>query len=150
MPPVSGSSPRATRWPASARADRAAREAEHAVSIIATSSTAPSPGPRALGERGQDADHAPQPAAHVGELEARHLRRRRPPALDAEDARAREVVEVVPGALRERAGLAVAGERADDEPRVRCAQLRVREAEAIEHAGPELLEAARRTRRPGA
>ena len=93
-----------------------------------------------LGEGGEDADHAPEAAAHVGDLEARHLGRAAARPLGAEDAGAGEVVDVVPGALRERPRLPVAGERADDELRIAGAELVVAEAEAGEDAGAELIE----------
>src|ERR1035438_10002494 len=82
----------------------------------------------------------PQPPADVGELEPGHLRRSASWAVHAEYPRARQVVEVVTGAAGERTVLPVSRQRADDEARVRLAQSRVPQAEALEHTGPELLE----------
>ena len=109
-------------------------------SIIETSTKLALAGASALGERREDPDHAPEPAAHVGELEAGRLRRSVRRALEAEDPGAREVVDVVPRAQRERPRLAVAGERADHEAWVLREERLVREAEPVHHAGTELLE----------
>ena len=51
-----------------------------------------------------------------------------------------EVVHVVAGAVAQRAVLAVAGDRAVDEPGVLLAQALVADAEAVEHAGAEGLQ----------
>ena len=93
-----------------------------------------------VAQRGEDRDHTPHAAADVGELRGRHLRRRAHRPLRAEDSGPSEVVEVVAGALRELARLAVSRERTNDEARVLAAEHGVAEAEAIEHAGAELLE----------
>ena len=45
-----------------------------------------------------------------------------------------------PGAVAQRAVLAVAADRAVDDPRVDLPQRLVADAEAVEHAGPEGLE----------
>jgi hypothetical protein len=63
---------------------------------------------------------------------------RRP--LQAENAGARQIIEVVPRAERERAVLPVSGQRAHDEARVSRPQHGVPEAQPIEHARAELLE----------
>ena len=82
--------------------------------------------------------HSPPPTSAICNAGYRGRRVRR--ALEAEHARPREVVQVVPGALRQRSGLPVAGERADDEARVRGEQRRVRHAEPVEDPRPELLD----------
>ncbi len=94
----------------------------------------------ALAQGAQDRDDAPQAAGDVGELPAGHRGRGARGAHQPEQPGARQVVEIVAGALRERARLPVAGQRADDEPGRGGPQGVVAEAEAGEHAGPELLE----------
>jgi hypothetical protein len=102
MPPVSGSAP---RW-----------------SDVDDATFA---GVRALREGGENSDHRPEAAAHVGHLEAGRLRRTIGRPLETEDARARQVVDVVAGAHRERAGLSVARQRADHEARILFEERRV-------------------------
>ena len=79
-------------------------------------------------------------AAEVGDLAARLHRR---PVLGAgqpEQADQPEVVHVVAGALGVGAVLAVAGDRAEDDRRVRLAHPLVADAEPVEHAGAEAVE----------
>ena len=138
MPPVSGSSPRARRLRRRARRRRRRRE-RHAVGHRDVEDRALA-GARALRERAEDPITPHMPPLTSASWKPGTCGGPSVGPLSAEHAGAREVVEVVPRALRERAGLAVAGERADDEPRVAPRAARVAEAEAIEHAGAELLE----------
>ena len=109
--------------------------------VMATSTTWPSP------ERSRShsaamipnaAVSAPPPTSATGTAGATGG----PPGapVSAEHAGAREVAEVVAGAVAVRPVLPEAGDRADDEPRVLRAQPLVAEAEAVEHAGAEGLE----------
>src|SRR6185503_19484090 len=91
-------------------------------------------------QRSQDRDRAPQAAAHVGDLESGQLRRAVGRTLESEQPGASHVVHVVSGAIPERSGLAVAGERANDELRVLGHQDVVSDSQAIEHPWTELLE----------
>ena len=79
-------------------------------------------------------------AAEVGDLARRLHRRPAGGAGQAEQADQAEVVGVVPGALGHRAVLAVAGDRAEDDPRVGLAHALVADAEAVEDAGAEAVE----------
>ena len=62
------------------------------------------------------------------------------PGLQRQQAGRADVVDVVPGFSRARPGLAVAGDRAIDQPRVDLAQRVVAEAQPRHHAGAELLD----------
>ena len=96
--------------------------------------------PRLL-QRGEDPDRRHQPAAaEVGDLRAGLDRRAAGLAGQAEDPVQAQVVHVVAGAVAVRAVLAVAGDRAVDEGRVRLAQHVEADAELVEHAGPEALD----------
>ena len=109
MPPSRTLSPRGLgRSPAKSEASAKAASGT-APSDIAMSTTHPTPVRDALVQRGQDRHHRPERAARdVGHLRARHRGRLLRRAGHAQHAGAREVVEVVPRALRQRAVLAVA------------------------------------------
>ncbi len=95
----------------------------------------------ALVQRGEDAERGHQrAAAEVGDLPGRLHRRAARLAGQPEQADQPQVVHVVAGAVAHRAVLAVAADRAVDDPRVHRAHRLVADAEAVEHAGPEGLE----------
>jgi hypothetical protein len=91
-------------------------------------------------ERGENRDDAPEPAADVRKLESTDLGRcpRRP--LHPEHPGARQVVEIVPRALREGPVFSITRQRADDEARASLPEHRRTGTQAIEHSGPELIE----------
>lgn len=93
-----------------------------------------------LHQRTHDADHGVESAAHVRELKAWHCRRSVGRTLKAEDASAREVIQIVPGARCERTSLAIPREGTDDEPRVGLEQRLMREPETSKHPRTKLLE----------
>ena len=98
-------------------------------------------GALALAQRGEDPERGHQrAAAEVGDLAAGLNGRAVGIAGEVEQPDPGQVVGVVPGSRRIRPVLAVAGDRAVDEPRVLLAQPLVADAEAVHHAGPERLE----------
>ncbi len=101
----------------------------------------PCAGDLALAQRHEDPDRGHQrAAAEVGDL-ARRLDRR-PVALagQPEQADEPEVVHVVAGAVAVRPVLAVAGDRAVDDPGVLLLEPLVADPEPVQHAGAEALE----------
>ena len=95
----------------------------------------------ALAQRGEDRERGHErAAAEVGDLPRRLRGRPARLAGEPEQSGEGEVVEVVTGAVAQRAVLAVAGDRAQDDPRILRAQGVVAGAEAVEHARPEGLE----------
>ncbi len=101
---------------------------------------APSPGAVSFAKRGQDADDRVERAAHIGDLDSGHLRRALPRSGQTEHSGAREVVQVVSGALRDRARRAEAADATEDEARVERPQRRAAEAEPIQDARAEALD----------
>ena len=93
-------------------------------------------------ERGEDRDHGLHAAA--GRVADGRAGQRRAalgaPARTVEVAADREVVDVVAGPLRTRAGLAVAARRAVDDAGVHGAHVGVADAEAVDHTRPEALD----------
>ena len=95
----------------------------------------------ALAQRREDAEGGHQrAAADVGDLPRRLHRRAAAVAGQPEQADQAEVVHVVPAAVAVRAVLAVAGDRAVDQPRVDLPQAVVADAQAVQDARPERLE----------
>ena len=95
----------------------------------------------ALAQRGQDPEGGHQrAAAEVGDLAGRLHGRAVLVAGQAEQPDQAEVVHVVARAVAERAVLAVAADRAVDDPRVLLLHPLVADAEPVEHARPERLE----------
>ena len=92
-------------------------------------------------QRGEDADQREQRRAQVGDRHA-GLDRRSPFGGAGHRHQARETLrDQIEAALgRPRAGLAVAGDRGVDQPRVLAAQRVVVEAEARHHARPVVLD----------
>ena len=90
--------------------------------------------------RGQQADRTGQrTAGEIGDLHVRQHRRTARLAELVQHARVTAVVHVMPGAIAVRAGLAVAGQRRIDEPRVDLPQRLVAAAQLVHHAGAEGL-----------
>ena len=98
-------------------------------------------GDLALAQRDEDPDRRHQrAAAEVGDLAGRLDRRAVALAGQPEQPDEPEVVHVVAGAVAVGPVLAVAGDRAVDEPRVLLAQPLVADPEPVHHAGAEALE----------
>ena len=110
-------------------------------STMAASTTWPSPPPD-LEQRGDDPEREEQsPAAEVGDqVQRRRRRTARPVRCAAERAGDGDVVDVVPGARRQRALLAPAGHPAVDERRVAGEAVLRPDAEPLGDAGTEALD----------
>ena len=92
-------------------------------------------------QREQDVHHRRQrAAADVGDQRRRHVRPIQRAGLQRQQSRVADVVDVVPGLRSARPALAVAGDRAIDQPRIDLAQRPGPETEPRHHAGPELLD----------
>src|SRR5215210_4311668 len=97
--------------------------------------------PAGLVQRGEDPGRGHQrAAAQVGDLRAGLDRRPARVPAQAEDSVQAEVVQVMAGAVAVRTVLAVAGDRAVDQRRIRLAQHLVADAQPLEHARPEALD----------
>ncbi len=97
--------------------------------------------PARLVKGGQDPDRSHQrAAAEVGELDAGLDRRPAGLAGQTQDPVQAQIVHVVPGPVAVRPVLAVAGDRAVDQRRIRLAQNLVADAEPLEDAWPEALD----------
>ncbi len=90
-------------------------------------------------QRRLDGDDAIEPGEEIADRDARLLRRPLRLAGDAHDSRHALNEEVVAGALGVRAGLAEAGHRAVDEPRIERLQALVVEPELLQTADLEIL-----------
>ncbi len=98
------------------------------------------PGLGALQKRQQNIDHRREcAAADVGDQRRRHGRPVDRPRRERKQPGLADIVDVVAGFAALRAGLAVAGDRAIDQPRVLLAHGLVAEPEPLHHAGAKLL-----------
>jgi hypothetical protein len=98
------------------------------------------PGAVTLAQAEQNVDHRRQgAAADVGDQRGRHDRPVGRAGVERKEPSVGYVVEIVPGLAGARAGLAVAGDRAIDQPRVDRAHRIVAEAEPSHDPGAELL-----------